>query len=73
MILAECYGMLGRPGDAASQLMDVAQKNPNDGQLAFDVALWLERAGERADAITWATKANTLGHGQAQAWIESLP
>lgn len=72
MILAECYGMLGRPGDAASRLIDVAKKNPNDGKLAFDVALWLERAGERADAIAWATKAKTLGHANAQSWIESL-
>lgn len=73
MILAECYGMLGRPGDAASRLIDVAGKNPNDAKLAFDVALWLERAGERVDAIQWATKATGLGHEQAKAWIESLP
>ena len=72
-ILAECYGMLGRPGDAASRLIDVAQKHPDDAGLAFEVALWLERARERDEAIKWAKKAQELGHKQAQAWISSLP
>ena len=72
-VLAECYGMLGRPGDAASRLMDVAQKHPEDGMLAFEVALWLERAGERASAIEWGNTAGSLGHPRARAWIESLP
>jgi len=72
MIMAECYGMLGRPGDAASRLMDVAQKHPNDAKLAFEVALWLERAGEREGAIEWARKAIAAGNERAEAWIESL-
>lgn len=72
LIMAECYGMLGRPGDAASRLMDVAQKHPSDSKLAFEVALWLERIGERADAIEWAKKAEGLGNERAAGWIESL-
>lgn len=72
-ILADCYGMLGRPGDAASRLMDLAEKKPQDARLAFDIALWLERADERSVAIEWANKAIALGHERAQAWIESLP
>ncbi len=71
-VMAECYGMLGRPGDAASRLMDVAQKYPRDSKLAFEVALWLERTGERADAIEWAKKAIALGNERAGGWIESL-
>ncbi len=72
-IMAECSGMLGRPGDAASRLMDVAIKHPKDAKLAFEVALWLERADERAEAIEWAKKAQRLGYVQAQSWVESLP
>ncbi len=72
-LLAECYGLVGRPGDAASRMMDVASLHPQDGQLAFDVALWLERAGEREQAIEWANKAQGLGHGRAGDWIASLP
>lgn len=72
-VLAECYGMVGRPGDAASRLMDVAAKHPDDPKLAFEVAKWIERAGDRDAAIQWARKAHTLGNGQAMEWIDSLP
>ncbi|MDF1809192.1 MAG: tetratricopeptide repeat protein [Phycisphaerales bacterium] len=72
-ILAECYGMVGRAGDAANRLIDVALLNPNDPDLAFDVAQWLERAGERESAIAWANKAVDLGHLRASDWIASLP
>jgi tetratricopeptide (TPR) repeat protein len=72
-ILAECFGMLSRPGDAASRLMDVAEKHPSDAKLAFETALWLERAEDRERAIEWAMKAVRLGHPQAQGWIDSLP
>lgn len=72
-ILAECYGMVGRAGDAASRLIDVAQRNPEDPKLAFEVAKWLERVGDRAQAVLWARKAQGLGNSQANGWIESLP
>jgi tetratricopeptide (TPR) repeat protein len=72
-LYAQCLGMVDRPGDAASRLMDVAAKRPADAKLAFEVALWLERAGEREEAIEWAKKAQRLGYTQAQAWVESLP
>ena len=72
-LFAECCGMVGRPGDAASRLMDAAVKYPEDGKLAFEVALWLERAGEREEAIAWAKRAQGLGYGKAAAWVDSLP
>lgn len=68
-LLAECYGMLGRPGDAASRYMDAAERDPSNGGLAFETALWLDRTGERAEAIAWAEKARGLGHEKAGAWI----
>lgn len=72
-MLAECYGMLGRPGDAASRYIDAAERFPRDADIAFDAAQWLERTGERDEAVAWARKAVALGHPQAGRWIESLP
>lgn len=68
-LLAECYGMLGRPGDAASRYMDAAERDPDNAALAFETALWLQRLGETEEAIAWAEKARGLGHDKAGAWI----
>lgn len=71
--LAECYGMLGKPDEAASRLIDVADKHPTDPKLVFEVALWLERAGKREQALDWAGRAKMLGNARAGDWIASLP
>ncbi len=71
--LAECYGMLGRPDEAASRLIDVADKHPADPKLVFEVALWLERAGQREQALQWAKRAQMLGNPRAKEWAASLP
>lgn len=68
-LLAECYGLLGRPGDAASRYMDAAEQRPDDAGVAFETALWLDRAGERAQAVRWAQRASLLGHPRAGAWL----
>lgn len=68
-LLAECYGMLGRPAEAASRYVDAAERNPEDADLAFESALWLQRAGEGAEAVRWARRAAGLGHPRAEAWI----
>lgn len=68
-LLAECYGMLGRPGDAASRYMDAAERDPGNAELAFETALWLERTGERGEALAWAARARGLGHEKAGAWM----
>ncbi len=72
-VLADCFGMIGKPDEAASRLMDLAAIRDQDPKLAFQVALWLERAGERDAAIEWGNKAHSLGNPQASGWIESLP
>ena len=72
-LIAECFGLLGRPGDAASRMMDLSNLNPQDAKIAFDTAVWLERAGDRNAAIEWAMKAQQRGSTQAGAWIQSLP
>mgnify|MGYP001157853922 CR=1 FL=1 len=70
-LLAECYGMLGRPGDAASRYLDAAGRDPKDPDLAFEAALWLERTGEHAEAVRWATRAAELGHPRAPGWLRA--
>jgi len=70
-VLAECYGMLGRAGDSASFLMDIYPKHTGDGRLAFEIALWLDRSNEDAEAMEWAKRAAGLGHPSAAKWVES--
>lgn len=75
-LLAESFGMIGRPGDAASRMVDFAMLHSKDEfapQAAFDAAVWLERAKQREDAILWGRRARDLGHKQAQSWLDSLP
>jgi len=72
-LLVESYGMIGRPEDAASRMVDFATLNSNNAQAAFDAAIWLERAKLRDDAILWGRRARDLGHKRAQGWLDSLP
>lgn len=71
-LLAESFGMIGRLGDAASRMVDYATLHGSDPQAAFDAAVWLERAGERDDAVLWGRRASDLGHTRAQGWLDSL-
>ena len=71
-LLAESYGMIGRPEDAASRMVDFATLNNTDPQAAFDAAIWLERAKLRDDAVLWGRRARDLGHQRAQKWLDSL-
>lgn len=60
-LMAECYGMLNRPKDAAVLLVDAAGAASEDGALALQAALWLERAGDLPKAGEWAQRAKLLG------------
>lgn len=71
-LLAESYGLLGRPGEAASRFLDAAERSPDDADLAFEAAQWLERAGDRVEAVRWARRANGLGHERAGDWARAL-
>ncbi|MFK7758673.1 MAG: tetratricopeptide repeat protein [Phycisphaerales bacterium] len=72
-ILAESYGMMGNPSEAASRMMDFASSVPTDPQAAFDTALWLQRAKQLDSARQWGKRARDLGHARAQGWLDSLP
>jgi len=60
-LMAECYGMLGRPVDAASIMGDASLASPTDATLAYDAALAFERCGNRAKAIEFAKYAKASG------------
>ncbi len=72
-LLAECLGSVGRFDDAASRVMDAADRQQTNGALRFEAALWLQRAGRTNEAIAWAQQAAELGEARAKAWLESLP
>lgn len=71
-LLAESYGLMGRPGEAASRFLDAAERSPGDADLAFEAAQWLERAGDRAEALLWARRAEDLGHERSGGWARAL-
>lgn len=71
-IAAECYGMLGRPVDAAALLGDSSLAFPTDGALAYDAALAFERAGNKAKAIEFAKYAKALGVENATKLLAKL-
>ena len=55
--MAECYGMLDRPKDAAALYTAASDSNISNGTWAMEAALWLEKAGEKERAVVYATRA----------------
>jgi len=72
-LLAESFGMIGKPEEAASRMVDYATLHNDNAQAAFDAAIWLERAKQRDNAVLWGRRARDLGHKRAQQWLDSLP
>ena len=71
-LIGECYGALGRPGDAAATYASFAARNPDNGELLFETAQWFERAGDRVRATEFAERAAALGFEGAGALAERL-
>ena len=55
--MAECFGMLNRPQDAAAMYAKASDTDINNGPWAMEAALWLEKSGEKQRAIIYATRA----------------
>ncbi|MBX3404465.1 MAG: tetratricopeptide repeat protein [Phycisphaeraceae bacterium] len=60
--LAQTYGLLKRPADAARLYADAAKDTPDDAELRFQAATWFERAGDAASAAEHARIGALLGH-----------
>lgn len=79
MILREqalCYGLLGRKEDAAAlydRAVEIGHPDPKTlGELNYEAALWHERLGQNAQALTCATRAVELGDERAKRVVERL-
>lgn len=71
-LLAECYGMLERPGDAAAQYREASDALPSDAELAYEAARWLDLAGDRSAALGYAQRSADAGKPEAAALVERL-
>lgn len=70
--IALCYGLMERPGDAAAMYVEAVSGSEGDAELAYQAALWLERAGEGERALMYGRQAQALGHKEAKALVERL-
>ena len=71
-LMAECYGLLERPRDAAAMYVAAANSYPSRGEWAMEAALWSERAGDLAAARTYAARAAGLGTASAADMVARL-
>jgi Tfp pilus assembly protein PilF len=71
-LAGECLGLLQRPGDAARLYASAAESLPTDAEVAYQAALWHERAGDLDSAGSFASRAQMLGHPQAGEVVRRL-
>lgn len=69
---ALCHGLLGQPADAASMYVKALESAPEDADLAFQAAVWLERDRQNERALTYAKRSAMLGDERAKALAERL-
>ncbi|QOI99608.1 MAG: tetratricopeptide repeat protein [Phycisphaeraceae bacterium] len=71
-LMGESYGLLSRPEDAAELFARASDAVPQDPEIAFDAAVWAERAKQPAPAARFASRAAALGHPAGKAMHERL-
>ncbi|MDX2131410.1 MAG: tetratricopeptide repeat protein [Planctomycetota bacterium] len=71
-LIGECFGLLGRPAEAAARYAAAADALPTDGPLALETALWFERAGNAERALHYARHARMLAVQEAAPVVERL-
>jgi hypothetical protein len=64
--------MLQRPGDAAAIFANAVEARPRHPELAFEAAVWYERAGDLANARAFAERASMLGSEPGRQMVERL-
>jgi len=69
---AECYGMISRPDLAAGMYQAASDAQPDDPDLAYEAAVWSDKAGQIARAISYGERARKLGHEQADKLVKRL-
>ena len=58
--MGECYGLLQRPADAAYVYSEAAKLRPQDADIAYETALWYQRAGNEKEAVRFGKIAQEL-------------
>lgn len=71
-LMGECCGMLGRINEAAEVYARASDARATDPGIAFDAAVWLDRAKDAARARAYAERARLLGHEGAEKLLERL-
>jgi len=71
-VMAECYGMLSRPADAAALYARASDASPGTPGLAMEAASWFERAGDAEAARRYAARAADLGDPRGTQLLERL-
>lgn len=71
-LIAECYGMLNKHPEAAAALVDASIADAKNPDLAYDAAVALQRAGDKAKALEFAKRAQMLGNPNAAKLVEHL-
>ena len=61
-----CLAMLGRESEIAPMYIEAVSASPDNPELSFQAAYWLERAGQKDRAATYAQYAAAKGHEQAK-------
>ncbi len=66
-VLAESYGLMRKPAEAATAYAAAFKAvSPPSAELAYQAALWFERAGEAEQAKNFAKTAAMLGNADAK-------
>ncbi|MBL8747461.1 MAG: hypothetical protein JNK58_14035 [Phycisphaerae bacterium] len=63
--------MLNETASAASMYVAAVAANPDNPELAYQAALWLDRDHQRPRAATYARHAAAKGHEAAKKLCES--
>ncbi len=70
--IGQSYGLLERPADAGEEYAQAWRAEPGRVELAYEAALWFERAGEAERARDLARAAVAGGEERGRAVLERL-
>ncbi len=71
-LLAESFGMLRQPAQAAAVYERAFAAAPTDPELAYFAATWYQRAGDAERAHALARTASMLGHAGAKDMLTAI-
>lgn len=70
--MGECFGMLGRPDDAADLYGTFSDRNPESPEIAMQAAIWADRVKRPNQALRYAQRAANLRAPGAEAMVARL-